>query len=259
MRRLGFFAYGVAVYALFLFTFLYAIGFIANAWVPKTIDTGARVPFGEAVIVNLALLAAFGLQHSVMARPGFKRWWTRWVPREIERSTYVLATSLVMLLLFWQWRPMPEAVWQVDSVVGTRALNALFAAGVGLVLYATFLIDHFELFGLRQAWGNLLGRSRAPREHFVTPARYRFVRHPLYLGWFLVFWATPVMSVGHLLLALGTSAYILLAVRLEENDLLDVFGHRYARYREEVGMFLPKLSRSGSRSREAEAQLASDA
>jgi protein-S-isoprenylcysteine O-methyltransferase Ste14 len=244
MAALISFCYGIATYLIFLATFLYAIGFVGNLVVPKAIDTGSAVPLTEALSVNLLLLGLFAVQHSVMARPAFKRWWTRIVPQPVERSTYVLFASAALLLLYWQWRPIPELVWNVEDVSGVQVLNTIFWLGWLLLLVSTFLINHFELFGLRQVFGRLLNRS-LPTPTFKTPLVYRYVRHPIYLGFLLAFWATPVMTVGHLLFSIATTGYILIGIYFEERDLIDQFGDQYRRYREQVGMLLPLRRRKG--------------
>jgi methanethiol S-methyltransferase len=238
MGRLISFLYGLASYAIFFVTFLYAIGFVCGVVVPKTIDTGAVVPTVEALIVNLLLMSVFAIQHSVMARKQFKQWWTQFVPAPIERSTYVLFTSLALILLFWQWRPMPTPVWQIGDASVAMAVTALSLVGWLVVLTSTFLINHFELFGLQQVVNNLAGRSAAaPR--FRTPLYYKFVRHPIYLGFIIAFWAAPTMTVGRLLFAAVTTAYIFVGIFLEERDLVDLFGDEYRRYRERVSMLVP--------------------
>jgi protein-S-isoprenylcysteine O-methyltransferase Ste14 len=238
MGRLISFLYGLASYAIFFVTFLYAIGFVCGLVVPKTIDTGAVVPTAEALIVNLLLMSVFAIQHSVMARKQFKQWWTQFVPAPIERSTYVLFTSLALILLFWQWRPMPTPVWQIGDASVAMAVTALSLVGWLVVLTSTFLINHFELFGLQQVVNNLAGRSAAaPR--FRTPLYYKFVRHPIYLGFIIAFWAAPTMTVGRLLFAAVTTAYIFVGIFLEERDLIDLFGDEYRRYRERVSMLVP--------------------
>jgi protein-S-isoprenylcysteine O-methyltransferase Ste14 len=245
--RILYFAYGVLAYALFLATFLYAIAFVGGFAVPKTLDGPATTPFPTALLINTALLGVFAVQHSVMARPWFKRWWTQMVPWAIERSTYVLFASLALDLLFWQWRPLGGVVWSVDTPWLRAAIWALFAYGWLQVLVMTFYIDHFDLFGLRQVWLHLLGRQYT-RVHFATPAPYRMVRHPLYLGFMIAFWAAPTMSVTRLLFAAATTAYILIAIQFEEHDLAAEHGASYDEYKRRVPMIVPGVGGRGEAS-----------
>ncbi len=239
MARILTLTYGALSYVIFFGTFLYAIGFIGNLWVPKSLDSGPTDPWPAALGIDLALLSLFAVQHSVMARPGFKRLLTRLVPQAIERSTYVLASSLALLLLFWQWRPLGGVVWDVQHELGRALLYAGFGFGWLLVLVSTFVINHFDLFGLRQTWRAFRGRPQAPLP-FVTPLLYRVVRHPLYVGWFFAFWCTPAMTVTHLLFAVMTTAYILVAIQLEERDLMRAHP-QYVEYRRRVPMLIPAL------------------
>src|SRR5512139_118234 len=246
MKRALILLYGVACYAVFLAVFLYAIGFIGNFAVPKAIDSPRHVTLAAALTVNLGLLALFAVQHSVMARPAFKRWWTRFVPVAAERSTYVLFSSLALIALFWFWQPMGGQVWSLGSSAGRALVLAIYALGWALLLYSTFLINHFDLFGLRQVWLYATGRPYTQLQ-FKSPWLYRQVRHPLYVGWLMIFWAAPVMTVAHLLFAVMTTAYILLAIHFEERDLIDAHPE-YAQYRRQVPMLLPLRRKSAATS-----------
>jgi len=234
------FLYGVAAYLAFAVSVVYAIGFVTGLVVPKTIDSGPVGPLTESLIVNLALMSLFAVQHSVMARPQFKKWWTRFVPHVIERSTFVLLSSLALMLLFWQWRPIPEVVWEVDDLDVALFLLGLSLFGWVFVFVSTFLINHFELFGLHQVANNLAGKPM-PQVRFRTPLLYNLVRHPIYLGFIIFFWVTPVMTVGHLLFAAVTTAYIFVGIALEERDLVSIFGDEYRRHRKRVAMIVPFL------------------
>ncbi|WP_165405217.1 methanethiol S-methyltransferase [Bradyrhizobium genosp. SA-3] len=232
------FLYGIAAYLVFFVTILYAIGFVMGLVVPKTIDTGTATPPVEAVIVNLLLMSLFAIQHSVMARQGFKAWWTQFVPKPVERSTYVLLASLSLLLLFWQWRPLPAVIWEVQDPDLAVTLVTLSFAGWVLVFTSTYMINHFELFGLHQVTNHLVGKEAAPAR-FKTPLLYNFVRHPIYLGFIIAFWAAPVMTAGHLLFAAVTTLYIFVGIALEERDLVDLFGDDYRQYKQRVSMLIP--------------------
>jgi protein-S-isoprenylcysteine O-methyltransferase Ste14 len=232
------FLYGLVAYLVFFGTILYAIGFVSGLIVPKTIDGGTVVPLAQALIVDVLLMTLFAVQHSVMARKPFKRWWTQFIPPAIERSTYVLLASLSLVLLFWQWRPIPDVLWQVADPRLAMALMGLSFLGWVLVFTSTFLINHFELFGLHQVVNNLAGRTM-PEPRFKTPLLYKVVRHPIYLGFIIAFWVAPTMTVGHLLFAAVTTAYIFVGIALEERDLVELFGDEYHRYRQRVAMLVP--------------------
>jgi methanethiol S-methyltransferase len=242
LKRILFFAYGTFSYLIFFGTFLYAIGFIGNFGVPRTLDGAATGPLAISFAIDAALLTLFAVQHSVMARKWFKEWWTRIVPKPIERSTYVLFSSLALILLFVLWRPLGGVIWSVEDPAGRFVLRSLFAFGWGLVLFSTFLINHFDLFGLRQVWRNLLGQPQGGLT-FTTPGPYKIVRHPLYVGWLFAFWMTPVMTAAHLLFSIATTAYILLAIQFEERDLVREHGETYEKYRRSVPMLIPSLSK----------------
>ncbi|WP_297699006.1 methanethiol S-methyltransferase [Mycobacterium sp.] len=238
MKRFLIVGYGVAAYLLFLAAFLYLVAFLGNFWVPRTVDHGLSAPIGQAVLVNIVLLAVFAVQHSIMARPSFKAWWTRLVPASIERSTYVMLSNVVLVLLYWQWRTMPAVVWDVRLPAGRLVLWTLFWLGWAIALAATFMVSHFDLFGLRQVF--LAWRGK-PYTHIGFHARmlYRVVRHPLMLGFVIVFWAVPTMTAGHLLFSVAMTGYILVATHLEEHDLVEALGEQYRDYRRRVPMLLP--------------------
>ncbi len=238
MKRIVFFVYGVICYLVFFVTFLYAVGFVGNIVVPKSIDNGYQGGTSAVLIVNLLLLSLFAVQHSVMARQGFKRWWTKIVPKPIERSTYVLFSSIALIVLFYFWRPMPDVIWNTGSTLLTPILTALYFFGWFVVLTGTYLINHFSLFGLQQVYLNLKNQ-KLQNPKFVTPFYYKFVRHPLMLGFIIAFWAAPVMTVGHLLFAIATTGYILVAIQLEEKDLVSFHGEEYKRYQREVSQIIP--------------------
>lgn len=245
MARFLALAYAVLNYLVFLLVFLYAVGFVGDLVVPRTVDHGLGAPTGQAIVVDVLLLGLFAVQHSVMARPALKRWWTRLVPPDIERSTYVLASNLVLALLFWQWRPIPATIWDIAAPVGRTALWVLFWIGWAIALASTFMISHFDLFGLRQVY---LAWREQPYDPvgFRASALYRVVRHPLMLGFVIAFWATPTMTAGHLLFAAATTGYIVVAVQLEERDLVGVLGEEYQQYRRRVPMLVPVLWRGAA-------------
>jgi protein-S-isoprenylcysteine O-methyltransferase Ste14 len=228
--------YAIVSYAVFLASFVYAIGFVGNYLVPRSIDAGGAANTPGAVVIDMLLLGLFALQHSMMARPAFKQWWTRLCPPACERSTYVLLSSLLLLLLFWQWRPIPIPIWQINGIAGL----VLCWLGWSIVLASTYMIDHFELSGLRQAFSAWRGTA-PPDQAFRTPLLYKVVRHPLMLGFLLAFWATPEMTAGHLLFAVMTTAYILIGLWFEERDLIARFGASYQQYRRQVPMLLPRM------------------
>jgi protein-S-isoprenylcysteine O-methyltransferase Ste14 len=236
------FIYGVISYAVFFISFLYAIGFVGNLIVPKGVDSGTEVSMAESLIVNLVLLALFAVQHTIMARPAFKKWWTTIIPREVERSTFVLVTSLLLLLLYWQWRPMTGVVWSVESTVGILILTGIFWLGWVVVLLSTFMIDHFDLFGLRQVYLPLVNKEYSGIK-FKTTMFYKFVRHPIMLGFIIAFWSTPHMTVGHLLFAAATTIYILMGLQFEEHDLRAAIGSEYEEYRKQVPMLIPCMKK----------------
>jgi protein-S-isoprenylcysteine O-methyltransferase Ste14 len=238
MSRYSAVCYGAVAYLLFLVSFLYAIGFVGNLWVPRSVDHGLSAPVGQAVVIDVLLLGVFAVQHSVMARPAFKRWWTRFVPSSIERSTYVVLASAALLLLYWQWRTLPAVIWDVGPRPGRIALWALFWLGWATVFFGSFMVNHFDLFGLRQVYLAWRGKPYSDIE-FRVRLFYRLVRHPLMLGFLIAFWAAPTMTVGHLLFSLATTGYILVALQLEERDLVGALGDQYRDYRREVPMLLP--------------------
>jgi protein-S-isoprenylcysteine O-methyltransferase Ste14 len=243
-KRISIFLYGVVSYAVFFGTFLYAIGFIGNIAVPRSIDSAPQGLLWQALIINTVLLALFAIQHSVMARPAFKRWWTRIIPEPAERSTYTLFASLLLIALFAFWQPIGGVIWDVQDPVGRAVLYGAYAFGWTLVLVTTFLINHFDLFGLRQVWLYLRGKAYTPLR-FVTPGPYRMVRHPIYVGWLFAFWATPTMTAAHLFFAVVTTAYILIAIRLEERDLVQMHPE-YRGYRKQVPMLIPRIGGGNS-------------
>jgi protein-S-isoprenylcysteine O-methyltransferase Ste14 len=243
MSRAATLLFAIVAYAIFFATFLYLIVFVGDfSFARITVDEGPPGPVAAAAAIDIALIALFGIQHSVMARQGFKKWWTRVIPKPAERGVYVLMASAVLIVLMTLWRPIPSAIWDIANPLAANAIWGLFWIGWGMVLLSTFLINHFELFGLQQAWLNMQGREAEPPK-FHQPLLYKWVRHPLYLGFFLAFWAAPEMTAGHLLLAVGVSIYMLIAIRYEERDLVDMFGQDYENYRRDVGMLTPRFRR----------------
>ncbi|MDN3650406.1 NnrU family protein [Reinekea marina] len=240
--RLIYFIYGITCYLIFFLTFLYAIGFVGNFVVPKSMDTGPEVPIGIALVINMLLLGVFAVQHSVMARRDFKKFWTKIIPTEIERNTYVLLSSLALALIFWQWRPMGGVIWDVSGTALGSVLIGISLIGWTFVLISTFLLNHFELLGLSQAYSNLTGKTFESSK-FRTPGFYKFVRHPIYFGFTVAFWATPVMSTAHLVFAIGTLGYTLVGIYLEEKDLIFVYGEEYKKYKSKVSMLIPLPNR----------------
>jgi protein-S-isoprenylcysteine O-methyltransferase Ste14 len=251
MRKLLAALYSILVYVLFLAVFLYAIGFVENVLVPKSIDSGSGGQIVSSLLIDAGLLVLFALQHSIMARSWFKRVWTRIVPQEIERSTFVLFASLVLALVCWQWRPLPQTVWSVVDPIGSKALLVVSWSGWVLLLLSTFLISHFQLFGVSQGLARLIGQT-PPEPAFVTPYLYRWLRHPIYAGFILAFWAAPHMSLGHLFFAVATTGYIFVGIWFEERDLIAHFGERYRQYRATVGMLVPRIRLASSGKRVAE-------
>jgi methanethiol S-methyltransferase len=243
MGKLVAFLYGIIAYLVFAVVIVYSLGFVTGLVVPKTIDSGSAGPLMESIVVNIVLMTIFALQHSIMARPQFKKWWTKIVPKSVERSTYVLLASLALALVFWQWRPIPGVVWEVKEPTIAAFLLYLGVFGWVLVFLSTFMVNHFELFGLHQVVNNLTGKQMPPMK-FKTPMLYNVVRHPIYLGFIIFVWATPVMTAGHLLFAAVVTAYIFVGIALEEHDLIAVFGDEYRRYRQRVAMIVPFIGRS---------------
>jgi protein-S-isoprenylcysteine O-methyltransferase Ste14 len=246
MKKIIALLYGVIAYFAFFGTILYAIGFVGNFFVPKSIDGQPETPLMQAILINASLLLLFALQHSIMARPFFKKWWTKFIPEPMERSTFVLLSSLCLILMMWQWQPIGGVIWSVENEIAKTILLILYIMGWAIVFISTFLINHFDLFGLRQTWFYVTGKKY---EHlpFRVPLFYRFVRHPLYLGFLIAFWSTPVMTVAHLLFAVLTTGYILTAIKFEENDLVKTFGEKYMSYKTWVPKIIPFIKKNSSK------------
>jgi len=240
MGRIIAFLYGLVSYLIFLGSFLYAIAFIGDFWAPKTINSGETGSLITAIIIDAILLSLFAIQHSGMARPAFKRWWTKIIPKPVERSTYVLFASLILILMFWQWRPLNMVIWDIQAQAARATIWSFYGVGWFIVLSGTHMISHAHLFGLKQVYEHLTGEKPSGPK-FMKPGYYKFVRHPLMLGFFIAFWATPAMTLGHLLFSFATTGYILIALRFEEHDLIKQFGEKYRKYREEVPMFIPRF------------------
>jgi protein-S-isoprenylcysteine O-methyltransferase Ste14 len=251
MKRILVFAYGLICYVGFIGTFLYLAAFLGNLFSAGSVDSPATGPLGHALLIDTLLVGIFAVQHSIMARPKFKEWWTRFVAEPVERSTYVMFSNLALILLFWQWRPMGGVIWDVQDPVGRAIFRGLLVVGLLIVLVATFLINHFDLFGLRQVWLYLRGKPYASLT-FTTPGPYKVIRHPMYVGWLITFWATPTMTIAHLVFAVGMTIYILVAIRFEERDLVEYHGEAYAEYRRTVPMLIP-LPRGGDGKRATQA------
>jgi protein-S-isoprenylcysteine O-methyltransferase Ste14 len=250
MNRVLSFLYGVVSYVVFFLSFLYAIGFVGNMLVPKSIDSGLESSVPQSLVINLILLGLFAVQHTIMARPAFKRWWTKIVPAQVERSTFVLVASLLLFLLYWQWRPMTAVIWSVEHPAGKWLFWGLFGLGWVTVLLSTFMINHFDLFGLRQVWLHLLNKEYH-HVKFRTTSLYKYLRHPIMLGFIIAFWATPYMTAGHLLFAVATTAYILIGIRFEEHDLRHFIGKDYEDYRRRVPILIPFPKKKGRRTGES--------